>query len=86
VTVDIAHHGERVGEALRKLESVVKEARAGYTGSIRLIVGRGLIRDEAIARLQSWKRSRKIRDFEFDRGNEGVLSITIRSSKARYSN
>lgn len=83
LTVDIAHHGERVHEAMRKLDGIIAEAKHGYTHSIRLIVGRGLIRDEVQACLAGWQRSRKIRDFGFDNGNEGVIAIILRRSERR---
>lgn len=78
ITVDIAHHGERVHDAIRKLDQVLQSAEQGYTLAIRLIVGHGVIKEEVIGRLQSRRRSGKIRNFDFDGNNQGVLLIFIR--------
>ena len=41
ITVDIAHDGERVGEALRKMQSEIDLARKGIAMCLRLVVGSG---------------------------------------------
>lgn len=80
VTIDIAHHGERVADAARKLKSVLRSAKQDYTLAIRVIVGRGLIKDDVISQLHAWQRSGKIRHFEFEGGNQGVLMVFLRSN------
>ncbi len=78
ITTDIAHHGERVSDAVLKLNRVLAAAMEGYTRAIRLIVGHGLIRDEVLHRLRAWQRSGKIKGFEFESDNHGVLLISVR--------
>ena len=78
LTVDIAHHGERVSAAVVKLNRVLDAAREGYTRGIRLIVGHGLIRDEVTHRLRAFQHAGRIRRFEFEGDNRGVLLISVR--------
>ena len=54
-TIDIAHQGERVNEALQKMQSEIDLARKGVSKNIRLVVGSGLIRDEVLLVLRDLK-------------------------------
>lgn len=76
--VDIAHNRETIPEALNKLSDVLDEAWAGHTRALRVIVGRGLIRDEVIRQLSWLKHTDKILEFDHDNGNTGSLLVTIR--------
>ncbi len=78
VTVDIAHHGERVHEALVKLDTVLDEVQAGVSARIRLIVGGGLIRDAVLARLADEQRRGVIRGFSSQSDNAGVVIVQVR--------
>jgi hypothetical protein len=77
--LDIAHHGERVPKSLANLEKVLAESRRGYTQTVKLIVGHGLIRDAVNARLTALKRSARILHFQYDRNNRGVILVQVRS-------
>ena len=78
VTSDIAHQGERVHEAMAKLEHLIIEAKLHVTAKLRIIVGSGLIRDEAEARLSNLVFRGDIIKFEQDGHNKGVLMVRIR--------
>ena len=78
MTVDIAHHGERVHEALAKLDTVLVETDAGVNARIRLIVGGGLIRDAVLARLSEVQRRGAILRFSQQRNNAGVVIVQVR--------
>jgi len=78
ITVDIAHQGERVGEALRKMQSEIDMARKGVAMCIRLIVGSGLIRDEVLLALRDLKFRGDVMDFEPESLNAGAVLIRLK--------
>jgi len=78
VTVDIAHNGERVHEAVKKLRSRLKEARAGVTQNIRFVVGSGLIREEALSMLADMQRRGVIIDQRVEPGNAGAILVKLK--------
>ena len=77
-TVDIAHHGERVSEALRKMQSEIESAQKGVAMCIRLIVGSGLIRDEVLLTLRDLKFRGDIKDFDLDPSNVGAVLVILK--------
>lgn len=77
-TVDIAHQGERVSEALQKLQSEVDMARKGIAMRIRFVVGSGLIRDEAVLALRELKFRGDIIDFQREPFNSGALLVRLK--------
>ena len=79
ITVDIAHHGERVKEAITKLDELLAEAQSGLTARLRLIVGSGLIREEIYAQLSNYAFRKEILKFEQDGKNKGAVLVTLRS-------
>lgn len=78
LTVDIAHQGERVSEALQKMEHEIQRARQGVALNLRLIVGSGLIRDEVLLALRDSKFRGDIRDFEIEPYNTGAVLIRLK--------
>lgn len=76
--IDIAHNRETIPMALGKLSDALDEAREGHTHALRVIVGRGLIRDETIRQLSWLKHNGEIVDFDHDKGNTGALLVIIR--------
>jgi len=78
---DIAHHGERVHEALIKVEGVLERAHGERMAAITLIVGGGLIRDAVLARLQTLVRVNEIISFSQPAGNPGVIEIVLRKTR-----
>jgi hypothetical protein len=78
ITVDIAHQGERVSEALRKMQSEIDSARKGVAMCIRLVVGSGLIRDEVLLALRDLKFRGDVRDFEAEPSNAGVVLVRLK--------
>jgi hypothetical protein len=80
---DIAHQRETIPDAMHKLQQALDEARDGHARAVRLVVGRGLIRDE-IQRHLSWlKHSGEVLDFDHDEGNTGVIVIQLRQRAKR---
>ena len=78
VTVDIAHQGERVGEALEKMQKEIDAARKGVAESIRLVVGSGLIRDEVLLVLRDLQFRADIKSFESESGNAGAVLVRLK--------
>ena len=78
VTVDIAHHGERVSEALQKMQSERDLARKGVAKCIRLIVGSGLIRDEVLLVLRDLRFRGDIIGFESESFNAGTVLVMLK--------
>ena len=78
VTVDIAHNGERVHEALRKMNTQVEIANQGVTQYIRFIVGSGIIRDEVMVSLDALKRKGVIIHREIESGNNGSVMVKLK--------
>lgn len=78
ITVDIAHAGERLSEALQKMQSEIDFARKGVAMRIRLVVGSGLIRDEVLLRLRDLEFRGDILDFESEPNNAGAVLVRLK--------
>jgi hypothetical protein len=78
VTVDIAHHGERVHEALRKMHHQVEAENRGVAQYIRFIVGSGVIREEAMMSLADLERRGIIVHQDIERGNGGAILVKLK--------
>ena len=78
ITVDIAHHGERVSDALRKMQSEIDSAQKGVAMCIRFIVGSGLIRDEVTLALRDLKYRGDIKDFDLETTNVGAVLVRLK--------
>lgn len=78
ITVDIAHQGERVSEALQKMQSEIDLARKGVVKCIRLVVGSGLIRDEVMLVLRDLRFRGDILDFEPESFNAGAVLVRLK--------
>ena len=78
ITVDIAHDGERVSEALRKMQSEFDMARKGVAANIRLVVGSGLIRDEVLLALRDLEFRGDVKDFDLEPTNAGTVLVRLK--------
>ncbi|MEX2489617.1 MAG: hypothetical protein WD356_08855 [Pseudomonadales bacterium] len=78
ITVDIAHQGERVHEALRKMRDEIDLARKGTAMRIRLVIGSGRIREEVLQALGDLKFRGDILDFESEASNPGAVKVRIK--------
>lgn len=78
ITVDIAHQGETVREALQKMQSEIDLAREGIAMRIRLVVGSGLIRDEVLLKLRDLEFRGDIIDFESEPFNTGAVVVRLK--------
>ena len=78
LTVDIAHGGETVTQALAKLERALREALAGYCCEVRLITGGGAIREEALGHLAFLQRSGGILACREEGRNRGAVRVQVR--------
>ena len=80
VTIDIAHHGERITDALRKLDRDIKETKKGIAANLRLIVGSGAIRDAVLARLMDYERRGVIITHQLEGKNAGAIMVVLKRS------
>jgi len=78
ITVDIAHQGERVHEALQKVQAEIDRASKGTAQRLRLIVGSGRIREEVLLELGTLKFRGDIRDFESESANPGAVLVRLK--------
>ena len=76
--LDIAHNAETIPIALGKLERAVQEAQQCRARAIRLVVGRGLIRDEVLRQLSWLQHSGELLTYDYDGGNTGAILVTLR--------
>ena len=79
VTIDIAHQGETVREAMRKLDAAIDRESQGYAQYLRVVVGTGLIREEVTGTLYARARSGRVADVEPEPGNRGAILIKLKS-------
>ena len=77
---DIAHQRETIPIAMHKLQLALDEARGGHARAIRLVVGRGLIREEMQRHLSWLKLSGEVLDYDHDDGNTGAIVIQLRQT------
>jgi len=78
LTVDIAHQGERVHEALAKLSHWCDIADQQRASGLRLIVGSGLIREAILAELRMRQMCGEIAHFAQDGQNQGAVLVRLR--------
>ena len=78
ITVDIAHHGEHVSEALRKMQSEIDLANKSIAKNVRFIVGSGLIRREVLLSLRDYEFRGDIKSFEVEPHNAGAVLVQIK--------
>ena len=77
-TVDIAHQGERVRDALQKLNVAITETRSGVARNLRVIVGSGVIREEVMLRLRELEHQKAIIRFGLEGRNDGAFLIQLK--------
>ncbi len=80
---DIAHHGERVHEALAKLDQIMTAADYERPETLLLIVGGGRIRDAVLARLKTLQRSGLIHRYHLGDSNRGQIEVMLRKATLR---
>ena len=78
LTVDIAHKGERVHEALEKMEDAIAIAKSGTTQFLNLIVGGGVIREDVLHFLVAVEERREIKSFKQDNQNAGIIIVKLK--------
>ena len=77
-TIDIAHQGENVSEALKKMQGEIDLARQDVVMRIRLVVGSGMIRDEAMLYLRDLEHRGEIKDFDLELNNAGAILVRLK--------
>ncbi|XOV86181.1 MAG: hypothetical protein ACFHX7_14570 [Pseudomonadota bacterium] len=78
LTVDIAHQGERIDDALRKMNREIMLAKRGVAMQLRLVVGSGLIREAVISALADLEFRGDVRDFATEPHNAGAVLVRLK--------
>jgi len=78
IQFDIAHHGETVREAMANLERWLYEARQDLPRFVRVIVGTGRIREEALGWLRDAEYRGDILSVETTESNRGQILVQIK--------
>ena len=78
VTIDIAHQGERVSDAMERLHREVSGARAETARHLRLVVGSGMIRKAAQSELADLEKRGGVLSFAFDGDNKGAILVKLK--------
>ena len=78
VTVDIAHQGERVHEALKKMHAAIAEEKTGPAQYLRIVVGGGTIRQAAEEALITLAHRQAIKSYNPDGRNPGAFMVRLR--------
>ncbi len=78
LTIDIAHNGERVTEALQKMHREIDTALKGIAKNIRLVVGSGLIREEVLLVLRDLEFRGTIKEFDQEPNNPGAVLVRLK--------
>ena len=78
MTVDIAHHGEKVRDAQRKLAGSIAEAQQGLAATLRIVVGGGLIREQVLSDLMTFEHRGEIRGFTIEGRNPGAILVSLK--------
>ena len=77
-TIDIAHQGESVSEALKKMQGEIDLARQDVVMRIRLVVGSGMIRDKVILALRDLEQGGGIKNFNLEPNNAGAILVRLK--------
>lgn len=83
VRVDIAHHGERVHDAERKLRELLDEAVRQPAAELALVVGGGAIKENTLMMLEASRRSGHIFGFRVDEHNPGLIRVQVKRTGRR---
>jgi hypothetical protein len=81
ITLDIAHNGETVREALRKMVQALETANRGVAARLRIIVGSGLIQEACLEWLINYQRRGDIRSYEQESHNAGAIVVYLNKSQ-----
>lgn len=78
LTRDIAHQHETVARALDKLDATLLAGWQGYSSTLRLIVGGGLIREQVLGQLHYSQNQGRVLAFREESPNKGAILVTLR--------
>ena len=79
LTRDIAHHHETVRKALEKLDKLLCDGWRGYSQSLRIVVGGGLIREQVLGQLHYYQGQGLLRSYREESPNRGAIVVQLRA-------
>lgn len=77
LSVDIAHGRQTLAQAEQQLDQAIENAIAEQFGNLKIIVGRGLIREEIRRSLDAAQWQNRIRDYQPEKNNQGAYIIQM---------
>ena len=77
LVVDIAHNRQSLAQSEAQLDQAIKQARQEEFSALKIIVGRGLIRQEIRRSLDTALWQNRIRDFQSEPNNPGAYIIQM---------
>ena len=77
LSIDIAHGRQTLAQAETQLDGAIDQAIQEQFGKLKIIVGRGLIREEIGRSLDAAKWQGRIRDYQPERNNQGAYIIQM---------
>ena len=80
-TIDIAHRGETVDQALAKLKNRLSILQMEHPQYLRVIVGRGKIAEEALGYVEYLKRIGHIISYASGDENKGVVVLQLKPGR-----
>jgi len=77
LSIDIAHARQTLAQAEQQLDQAIEQAMTEQFGNLKIIVGRGLIRDEIHRSLDAAQWQNRIRDYQPEKYNQGAYVIQM---------
>lgn len=77
--VDIAHNMQTLIQAEQQLDNAIRQAREEKFGKLKIIVGRGIIRQEIRRSLDAALWQNRIRDYHPEEGNDGAYILRLQT-------
>ena len=77
--IDVAHRNETVDQAAEKVREAIRKHMAGYTQYLRVVTGRGLIKETTWNQLEYLAATGRIVDFDEEPHNPGAVVVTLRA-------
>lgn len=79
LSIDIAHGRRTLAQAEQQLDQAIENAIAEQFGYLKIIVGRGLIREEIHRSLDAAQWQGQIREYQPEKNNLGAYIIQMHS-------
>ena len=79
--IDIAHNRQKLHQAEYQLDRAIDQANTEKFSTLKIIVGRGLIRDEIRRSLDNALWQKRIKDYRLEEHNAGAYILKMHQPK-----